>query len=456
MTEAKIDKADHFHPRYAKPLTGEENFFVSTWTFLRNPLEGFGPLAWKQPIVSLPTFGYKTHVISDPEGMLAVLGHSSDKFTKVAIEERILGPATREGLLMVRGDQWKRQRRAVSPIFRHRHMSELVPNVTRCVNQFISTLKDNADIELSGAMADLTFDVLSSALLGDPKGLNKDKLRKATRKVVTSAGTLRPDDLLPMPRWMPRPMLPSGMGALKTLKRAADDLLEARENDPGDDLVGLLISATDPHTGEPLTHRERKDNLIGFFIAGHETTALTLTWALYLVGMHKPTLLRIRDEVRSVCQGSNVAYDDIEKLKFTRAVIDETMRLFPPAPILNRKCHQPIHVLGRDLNPGDHIILNNYIMHRAERLWDNPTAFDPDRFLDNPDLKSKGAPFMPFGAGPRICVGASFAVMEAMIVLATLSRDYDIVIPDECFPRPLMTVTLRPEGGIPVRFRQAS
>ena len=457
MTATSSAALDHdfFYPPFAPPLTGDENFFVSTWKFLRNPLEGFGPLAYKQPIVSLPTFGYKTHVICDPEGMQAVLAKESAKFSKAAIDHRILGPATKEGLLSVHGEQWKRQRRGVATMFRHRHMADLAPMITRALKDFARKLEGESGQELNGAMADLTFDVLAKGLLGDPQGLDKDRLKLATRKVVTTAGTLRPDDLLPLPRWVPRPIMPGGTRALKQLKNAADDLIAGRDPEtPGEDLVGLLISARDPVTGEALSESERRDNLIGFFIAGHETTALTLTWALYLIAKHAPTRARIRAEVLGVCGAGDVAYKDIDKLPFTRAVIDETMRLFPPAPILNRQCQEAVHILGRDINPRDHVILNNYIMHRAERLWDNPMAFDPDRFLREPKLKAKGAPYMPFGAGPRICVGAAFAVMEAMMALATLVRDYDITVPKDCFPRPVMTVTLRPEGAIMARFER--
>ncbi len=457
MTVSSSDRLDDglFYPPHAPPLTGDENVFVSTWKFLRNPLEGFGPLAYRQPIVSLPTFGYKTHVICDPEGMQAVLAKDAAKFSKTAIDHRILGPATKEGLLSVHGEQWKRQRRGVAPMFRHRHMADLAPMITLALKEFAQKLQSEPEQELGGAMADLTFDVLSKGLLGDPKGLDKDRLKLATRKVVTTAGTLRPDDLLPLPRWVPRPIMPSGTRALKQLKRAADALIAARDPEsPGEDLVGLLISARDPVSGAPLTVTERRDNLIGFFIAGHETTALTLTWALYLTAKHDPSRDRLRNEVRSVCGSHDVTYEDIEKLPFTRAVIDEAMRLYPPAPILNRQCREDTHILGRDIKAGDHLILNNYIMHRAERLWDNPHAFDPSRFLRDPALKAKGAPFMPFGAGPRICVGAAFAIMEAMMALATLVRDYDITVPEACFPRPLMTVTLRPEGGIPARFNR--
>lgn len=451
---AVTPSAGLFYPPHAKPLTGTENFFYAMWKFMCNPIEGFGPLAYRQPITSMRTMGVQMHVITDPKGMNTVLGKYADHFTKTPIDARILGPATKEGLLSVHGEQWKRQRRAVAPMFRHRHMSDLAPAVTDVIHGFKAKLAKNPHVELNVAMADLTFDVLAKCLLGDPQGLDRDRLKKATRRVVISAGTLRPDDMLPLPRGVPRPIGPRGVMALRQLKKAADELLISRTGQAGDDLVGLLTTATDPHTGQALTARERRDNLIGFFIAGHETTALTLTWALYLVGMHAPTLLRIRDEVRAVCGQEDVTYDDITNLTFTRAVIDETMRLFPPAPILNRECIKPCEVSGRQMEVGDILLLCPYVMHRTERLWDNPLAFDPDRFLRDSSLQGKGSAFMPFGAGPRICVGAAFAIMESVMALATLVRDYDIEISQDCYPRPLMTVTLRPEGGIPARLTQ--
>jgi cytochrome P450 len=435
-----------FQPPHAKPLTGKEGFIEATWKFIRNPVEGFGPLAYRQPIVTAKTLGQTLHVISDPEGMNDVLVRHADKFTKTAIDARILGPATKEGLLSVHGEQWKRQRKSVAPIFRKRHMEALAPLIATVIEDFKTRLDQRPNLDLSAAMADLTFDVLAKALLGDPKGLNRDRLKTATRAVVTGAGTLRPDDLLPWPRWVPRPMTPRGSKALKRLKRAADDLIAERTQHPADDLVGLLIGA------DNLSQRERRDNLIGFFIAGHETTALTLTWALYLLGRHRPTLDRVRSEVLAVCGDGPIVYDTLDDLIFTRAVIDETMRLYPPAPLLNREPQVEVEVLGRTLKPGDAILLNNYVMHRTERLWDKPLLFDPDRFLRDPSLRAKGAPYMPFGAGPRICVGAAFAVMEAVMVLATLARDYDILVADDVYPRPLMTVTLRPEGGVPARL----
>ena len=431
-----------FYPPHARPLRGDEGLMRSTWTFLKNPLEGFGPLSWRQPIVSLKTFGHRTHVVSDPEGMEAVLATRAANFTKAPIDHRILSPATKEGLLSVHGEQWKRQRKTVAPIFRPRHVENLAPLVAEVVDAFAAQQGEGREVELNSAMAELTFDILAKALLGDPKGLDGERLKFATRQVVTGAGTLRPDDLLPLPRWVPRPIMPKGSAALRKLKVAAADLIEARADDPGDDLVGLLIQAGD------LSLREQRDNLIGFFIAGHETTALTLTWALYLLGRDRRVQARVREEVERVTGNAPLAYAHLRELAFTQAVIDETMRLYPPAPILNRECHVATRVCGRDVEPGDVVILNNYIMHRTERLWRDGHAFDPDRFLRKPELKAKGSAFKPFGAGPRICVGAAFATMESLFALATLVRTFEVKVDESVYPKPIMTVTLRPEGGV--------
>jgi len=439
-----------FIPPHAPPLTGEEKILTTIWKFMRNPLEGFGPLSYRQPIVSLKTAGQQMHVVSDPVCMNEVLVKHSDAYKKAPINQRILKPATKEGLLSVHDAQWRRQRRGVAPIFQHRYMAELAPGITEVINQFCKSLEQGSGkIELNLAMADLTFDVLAKTLLGDPKGLDRDRLKAATRKVVTSAGTLRPDDLVALPDAIPRLMGPGGYRALRTLRKAADELLAGRDTEnPGDDLVGLLISAKDPKTGEGLSAREKTDNLIGFFIAGHETTALTLTWALYLVGMHDETAARIAEEVRKVVGNVDVTYEHITRLPFTRAVIDETMRLFPPAPLLARQARETNEVGGRVIEPDDLMILATYIMHRTERLWENPHVFDPDRFINEPGLNKGKDKFMPFGAGPRVCVGAAFAVMESMMALATLVRDFEIKPEPDCYPRPVMTVTLRPKGGI--------
>jgi len=441
-----LDKQDPYIPPFAPPLTGDESWVKAIWTFMKNPLEGFGPLAYSQPIVSVKTLRTTIHTVTDPDGMNEVLKSKVGDFRKSPLTNRIMKPVTREGLLVVDDEQWRRQRHGVAPMFAPRHMARLAPMITAALDDF-ATVIENGDgrIELREAMAGLTFDVLAKSLLGNPKGMNKDNLEQAMAVTLEVAGTIRPSDLLTLPNWVPRPMGPRGFRALKTIRDAADRLLAERDPDnPGDDLVGLLVSTRDHKTGQGLSAREQRDNLIGFFIAGHETAALTLTWALYLIGNHEQTESRIVEEVRAVVGDGPVKYEHIEKLPFTRAVIDETMRLYPPAPVIARVAVNDTQVCGRDITKGDIILLATYVMHRTERLWDKPNVFDPDRFLREPGLGRGRGKYMPFGAGPRVCVGAAFATMEAVMALATLVRDYEIKPDPNCRPKLKMKITLRP------------
>ncbi|MBL4852871.1 MAG: cytochrome P450 [Robiginitomaculum sp.] len=450
----KQDPTEDYIPPFAPPLTGDEGIVKATWTFMKNPLEGFGPLCYRQPIVSVKALRTKIHTVTDPVGMNEVLKTKVADFRKSPLSDRIMKPATKEGLLVVHGEQWRRQRRGVSPMFAPRHMARLAPMVTEALDEFADNINavieaGGGRIELREAMADLTFDILAKSVLGNPKGMEKGKLKQAMAVALDVAGTIRPSDLLTLPNWMPRPIGPRGLRALKTIRDAADALLAQRDPDnPGDDLVGLLVSTHDPKTGQGLSVREQRDNLIGFFIAGHETTALTLTWALYLIGNHKQTEARIVEEVRAVAGDGPVQYEHIEKLTFTRAVIDETMRLYPPAPMMGREAVNDTQICGRDIAKGDIVLLATYVMHRTPRLWDKPNVFDPDRFLRDPELNRGKGKFMPFGAGPRVCVGAAFAVMEAVMALATLVRDYEIKPNPNCHPKLKMKITLRPDCDI--------
>ncbi len=445
-----------FIPPFAPRLTGEESYAKATWTFMKNPLEGFGPLAYSQPIVTAKTFRAKIHTVTDPVGMNEVLKSKVADFRKSPLNDRIMKPATKEGLLVVHGEQWRRQRRGIAPMFAPRHMAGLAPKITEALIEFETAIEaGDGKIELREAMADLTFDVLAKSVLGDPQGMDKEHLKRAMAVAVDVAGTIRPSDLLALPEWMPRPIGPRGLRALKTIRAAADDLIAERDLDnPGDDLVGLLVSTRDTKTGQGLSTREQRDNLIGFFIAGHETTALTLTWALYLIGNHPEIEKRIVEEVRGVAGNRAITYEHMAKLPLTRAVIDETMRLYPPAPLMGREAIVDTEICGRKVAKGDIVLLATYVMHRTERLWENPDMFDPDRFIREPDLNRGRGKFMPFGAGPRVCVGAAFAVMETVMALATLVRDYEITPEPGYRPKLKMKITLRPDGGIPATVRR--
>jgi cytochrome P450 len=236
------------------------------------------------------------------------------------------------------------------------------------------------------------------------------------------------------------------------MRKAADQLLlERKDQKEVDDLVGLLSHSVDPKTKRALTLTEQRDNLIGFFIVGHETSALALTWALYLIGSHPKTQQRILDEIRDVLGDEDIKFEYISQLKFVNAVLNEALRLFPPIPILGREAIGDTQVLDTVIRKDEIVVIPLYVMHRSSVYWDNPNSFDPDRFLREPKLERNALQFKPFGDGPRVCIGASLAIIEAVMAIVTIVRKFEIQIDCENI-KPQVTASLRPSGNIKASF----
>ena len=189
---------------------------------------------------------------------------------------------------------------------------------------------------------------------------------------------------------------------------------------------------------------ELRDNLLTFIVAGHETTALTLAWALYLCAFDPDVQDRAATEARAILGDRAAAAADMERLPLIQRIVSEALRLYPPAAFLSRAAQAHDRLCGREVRPGDTVMLPIYALHRHHLLWTNPDAFDPDRFLTPPDRYA----FLPFGAGPRICIGAGFAMQEAVIILATLLSRFRFTAIAGRAPEPRMILTLRPHGGV--------
>jgi cytochrome P450 len=206
------------------------------------------------------------------------------------------------------------------------------------------------------------------------------------------------------------------------------------------------MAGEDPKSGRKMTTEELRDNLLTFIVAGHETTALTLSWALYLCAFDPAVQDRARAEAQSVLGTRSATAEDVARLPFIRQVIDETLRLYPPAAFLSRTAQKDDELCGREVRRGDTVILPIYALHRHKKLWENPDRFDPGRFA--PGHKTDRFAFLPFGDGPRICIGANFAIQEAVIILATLLARFRFARIPGKDPKPVMILTLRPEGGV--------
>jgi len=263
-------------------------------------------------------------------------------------------------------------------------------------------------------------------------------------------------DLFSLPRWLPHPRRGRALRARDFLHRDVARIVAARRARPSakPDLLDLLLTARDPETGRSMTDTDVVTNLLTFIAAGHETTAVALTWTLWLLAKDQASQERLRNEATTVAGGEAIAGAQAERLVFGRQVLQEAMRLFPPAPGISREPRAAMQLAGMELTPQTRIHIPIYALHRHRRLWPYPDAFDPGRFAPDRVKARPRYAYIPFGGGPRVCMGASFAMLEATVVLATLLRTvrFQPVLGHK--PKTVTRITLRPVGGLPLQVER--
>ncbi|WP_323804195.1 cytochrome P450 [Sulfitobacter litoralis] len=416
----------------------------------RNVLSIIPELAVKQPMVS-GKMGKRWHMVMDPTAIREMLLDRVDDYPKSQVTKNLLRPAIGDSLFIAEGAQWRWQRRAVAPAFSHRNMLNLAPIMTAAAERSADRISSAgpAAINLLDEMVTTTFDVISDVTFSGGDGFDRGAVHRAIDAYIAEAGKISLFDILGFPDWLPRPGRAMSGRALRDMKRIADDAIHARAQrgtSKMPDLLDLLLGGVDPETKRQMNTAELRDNLLTFIVAGHETTALTLSWALYLVGFDQKVQDKARAEAQSVLAGRAATGTDVEHLPYIRQIIDETLRLYPPAGIISRTAQKHDILSNREVKPGDTVMIPIYALGRHRLLWENPDAFDPDRFRNRKAIDRYA--YLPFGDGPRICIGASFAQQEAVIILATLLSRFRFAPVGGKDPEPVMILTLRPEGGV--------
>ena len=415
----------------------------------RNVLSIIPEIAVKQPMVS-GKMGKRWHMVMDPTAIREMLLDRVDDYPKSLVTKNLLRPAIGDSLFIAEGAHWRWHRRAVAPAFSHRNMLNLSPIMTAAAQRSADRIAAGSRaINMLDEMVTSTFDVISDVTFSGGDGFDRGAVHRAIDDYIAEAGKLSLFDILGLPDWLPRPGRAMSGRALKDMKRIADGAIDARaERGPSDtpDLLDLLLDGTDPKTKRQMNTAELRDNLLTFIVAGHETTALTLSWALYLMGFDQAVQQKARAEAQTVLQGRAATGADVENLPYIRQIIDETLRLYPPAGVISCTAQRNDTLCGREVRPGDTVMVPIYALGRHQQLWDQPDVFDPDRFKDRKAIDRYA--YLPFGDGPRICIGASFAQQEAVIILATLLSRFRFTPVDGKSPEPVMILTLRPEGGV--------
>jgi cytochrome P450 len=414
----------------------------------RNVLEIIPALSYRQPIVSGEML-LRWHMLADPAGMKRVMLDRLSNYPKSEIMRRMLRPAIGDSLFNADGAEWKWQRQAVAPVFTHRNVLALAPAMTATAARACARLAAGGGrAEMVSEMLTATFDVICDVALSGREHFDGTTFSKAIMQYFRTAGRASLLDFLGFPEWFPRPgelLAGASVRTMHDMVAAAIDARRKQTNAPADDLLAHMLAAVDPETGHRMTAEELVFNMQFFIVAGHETTALALSWALYLLANAPDWQEQIRAQASTQLDGRAAVPDDLVAMPLVKEVLEESMRLYPPVGLLARSVIEQDELCGRQMRPGDIVFLPIWALHRHELLWQNPAEFDPARF--GPNAKLDKYQYLPFGAGPRVCVGADFAMMQAQIILATLVQNFRF-LPGAPAPRPVMMMTVRPEPGI--------
>ena len=425
--------------------------------FVRNPLLALPQQAYEDPFLVYRKGAAGLVWVTDPGLVERILLHEHESFPKTALERRILEPTLGQGILTAEGAAWRWQRRTVAPLFRHQDLIGHVPAMVAAARSQLARWGEAPAGSLQPIdrdLTDATYDVITHTILAGGTLEEDRQIKRAAHRLLSWTSWEVACGLLRLPQWFWHPGKRPSRQAAATLRATVRGLLSRRRQEGtagAKDLLGRLLAARDPETGQPMSDDQLIDNLLTFLLAGHETTAKALTWALYLAARAPEWQERVRAEVREVCGPGAVAARHLEALKVTRMVLKEAMRLYPPVPVMTRMTGRDLELAGWRLLKGTLVVIPVYAVHRHRRLWSDPDRFDPLRFTAAAEADHLRTQFMPFGFGPRSCIGMAFAMIEATVIFATLIRAARFEWDGRHAPEPVSRVTLRPRGGMPLR-----
>jgi len=425
-------------------------------TFVRNPLSSLPRPVYEEPIVVHDNGHNVIAWVTDPALVEQVLLHGNAQFPKTQLEKRVFAHTLGEGILTSEGASWRWQRRTAAPLFRPADLSGLVPIMTKAAEDQVArwrTSDPGAVQAIDRAMTETTFHVISATMFAGSADAEAAAILKSADTALATISWDIAAAMLRLPTWMWYPGKFKRRRSARTLRAAVATILARRRAAglEGDDLLARLARARDPETGEPMSEKQLIDNLVTFLAAGHETTAKALTWTLYLLARAPEWQERILAEIDAVVGREPVSAEHLERLPVTRAVLKEAMRLYPPAPIMTRLAAQDMTLGPATIKAGTLIVIPIFAVHRHRKLWEDPDRFDPARFTPEREAKYARTQFMPFGFGPRTCIGGTFAMMEGGAILATLVRRARFEWDGVHAPEPISRVTLRPKGGMPLK-----
>ena len=444
-----------FVPPAPKPRTKPPSALEMMRIVYRNPLELWGEPSYNEPWISVNGVGGPLVIANDPGLVRHVLVDNARNYRMATVRQKILRPILRDGLLTAEGEVWKRSRKAMAPVFTPRHIFGFAAPMLKRAEAFADRYEDGMVTEIAGDMTMLTYEILAETLFSGEIAGSKETFSQDIDRLLETMGRVDPLDLLRAPDWLPRLTRIRGRKTMAYFRGIVSDTMTMRQErlrrDPDvvpQDFLTLLLKAEGP---DGLTRAEVEDNIITFIGAGHETTARALGWTLYCLAEAPWEREPIEREIDRVLVSEPDPAKWLEAMPLTRAAFDEALRLFPPAPSINREPIEPETYKDLYIPPKAAVLVMPWVIHRHRRLWDKPDAFLPQRFHPGNREKIDRFQYLPFGAGPRVCIGSAFAMQEAIIALAVLLSRFRFDTTPDTNPWPVQKLTTQPQGGLPMR-----
>ncbi len=428
---------------------------------LRDPLELFTRAIREHgDIVGLTMLHHKYILLTNPEAIRHVLVENPKNYEK-SRNYMGLRVVLGQGLVTSEGDLWRRQRKLAQPAFHHKRIAAFVRSMSECTSDMLARWQRDEEgnvIDVHKEMMRLTFRIVGRALLSRDLDGDASAIGEALTVGLHWANDYA-ESLFPIPPSIPTPKNRRLKVAMHTfdslIQRAIDERrAEVANGERKDDLLSMLLEARDEETGEAMSDKLLRDELITMVSAGHETTANALSFALNLLSKHPDWLRKVREEADAVFDDRLPAIDDVKKLQNASMVMEEAMRLYPPVWVFERRALEVDHVGDFEIPKDATVAVAPFALHRSAKLWENPDVFDPTRFSPQAKEGRNKYAYMPFGGGPRTCIGNVFALTEATVVLSMIAQKFQLeMLPGRDLELDAF-VTLRPKNGLPMRLRE--
>ncbi len=398
-------------------------------------------------------------IVNCPAGVQRVMVSNERNYRKSPANTQTLKPLLGNGLFVSDGELWTRQRKIASPSTHGSRLPDYAKTIVECGEGVIAdwrALPPGQVVDVTEPFTLVTAEIISRLMFGFPLKEQGPVMFEAFKEYSASHGRMHLFEFLGLPAWLPRPGRWRGRRAVKRFDAVLRQILEAgrkREPESPPTLLEMLISYRDPQ-GQPMAPDLIRDEMASIFLAGHETTALTLGWAFYLLNQHPEVEQRVHEEIDRVVAGRPVRFEDVPNLTYSRAVIDETLRLYPPVHIFSRQAIGEDEISGQHVPAGSYITISSWLLHRHEKYWEEPKAFRPERFLPPQSQNLQHFAYIPFGAGSRICMGKHLGLLEATLLFALVAQSFRLRVPEGVTVEPLGRMTLRPAPAMMMRLER--